>query len=152
KSKDKAGVALPKEQHPAFITLATGKAAADVFTFRRQDGKKTLVNVNASPVVLEGKTVGAIIVLRDVTKEKEIDRMKTEFISLASHQLRTPLSAIKWYTEMLLSGDAGKLSDDQNEFAQNIYASSERMIELVNSLLNISRIESGRIIVDPKPT
>lgn len=146
------GDAIVKEQHPALMTLTTGQPASDVFTFRHQDGKKVLINFSVSPVVLEEKTVGAILVLRDVTKEKEIDRMKTEFISLASHQLRTPLSAIKWYTEMLVSGDAGKLTSDQNEFAQNIYASSERMIELVNSLLNISRIESGRIIIDPKPT
>jgi two-component system, OmpR family, phosphate regulon sensor histidine kinase PhoR len=143
---------LPKMHHPAAITLEKGKANGDVFTFHHKDATKILINVNANPVLLEGEIAGAIIVLRDVTKEKEIDRMKTEFISLASHQLRTPLSAIKWYTEMLLSADAGKLNPDQNDFAQNIYDSSERMIELVNSLLNISRIESGRIIVDPKPT
>lgn len=150
--KVKESEPLPKDMHPASLTLNTGRSATDVFTLRHKDGKKVLININASPVILDQKTVGAVIVLRDVTKEKEIDRMKTEFISLASHQLRTPLSAIKWYTEMLLSGDAGKLSDDQQDFTQNIYSSSERMIELVNSLLNISRIESGRIIIDPKPT
>lgn len=143
---------LPKSQQPASVTLASGQTTSDIFTFKRSDDKKILVNVSASPVILEQKTVGAIILLRDVTKEKEIDRMKTEFISLASHQLRTPLSAIKWYTEMLLSGDAGKLNEDQTDFAKSVYESSERMIDLVNSLLNISRIESGRIIVDPKPT
>lgn len=143
---------LTKDKQPVTITLASGQPASDIFTFKRSDDKKILVNVSASPVILDKRTVGAIILLRDVTKEKEIDRMKTEFISLASHQLRTPLSAIKWYTEMLLSGDAGKLNDDQNDFAKSVYDSSERMIDLVNSLLNISRIESGRIIVDPKPT
>lgn len=140
------------EQHPAYTTLHSGTPVSNTFGFKRGDGKKILLGLTANPVVLNGQTVGAIIIMRDVTKEKEVDRMKTEFISLASHQLRTPLSAIRWFTEMLLSGDAGKITAEQEEFTKNIYDSTQRMIDLVNSLLNISRIESGRIIIDPKPT
>jgi signal transduction histidine kinase len=146
------GKPLKKEEYPGRTALYESKAVNDVYMFFPEPDRKVLVNVAASPVIVDTKTVGAIILVRDVTKEREVDRMKTEFISLASHQLRTPLSAIKWYTEMLLSGDAGALKRDQKEFAQNIYDSSSRMVELVSSLLNISRIESGRIIVDPKPT
>jgi two-component system, OmpR family, sensor histidine kinase VicK len=149
---DKSEKPLPHDQRPVFMALSTASMVHDVFAFHSTDGKKALLDVTATPIMFSDKVVGAISVLRDVTKEKEVDRMKTEFISLASHQLRTPLSAIKWFTEMLVSGDAGKLSPEQMEFAKNIDDSTERMIALVNALLNISRIESGRIIIDPQPT
>lgn len=145
---DEAGTPLPKGEQPMQVALKTGEK---VNRYIKSSTKKVL-NVTASPVLQHRRTVGAIQIIRDSTREKEIDRMKTEFISIASHQLRTPLSAIRWFVEMLLSGDTGKLKPEQQEFAQNIEDSTERMIELVNSLLNISRIESGRIIIDPKPT
>jgi len=143
---------LPIEKRPVYMALQLGLAVDEIYLFYTRDGKKRMLNVIANPVLVDGKMSGAVAVLRDVTREKEVDRMKTEFISLASHQLRTPLSAIKWFSEMLMSGDAGQLQPEQAEFAQNISDSTERMIALVNALLNISRIESGRILVDPKPT
>lgn len=143
---------IPTNQWPIYLTLQTGQKTVQTTRVIHPGGTKSALGLTATPVIQQGKTIGAIEIIRDITKEKEVDRMKTEFISLASHQLRTPLSAIRWFTEMLISGDAGKLTTDQAEFAKNIADSTERMIQLVNSLLNISRIESGRIIIDPKPT
>lgn len=120
--------------------------------YKTKSGKIFPIVSITAPLVADGKLFGAVKVFRDVTKDKDVDRMKTEFISLASHQLRTPLSAMKWFLEMLLAGDAGELNPEQKEYVKNVDDSNERMIELVNSLLNISRIESGRIIVDPEPT
>lgn len=88
----------------------------------------------------------------DVTKEMEVDKAKSEFVSLASHQLRTPLSTINWYAEMLESGDAGPLNKKQKEFLKEIYIGSQRMVTLVNSLLNVSRLELGRLSVNLAPT
>lgn len=82
----------------------------------------------------------------------EIDKAKSEFVSLASHQLRTPLSAINWYSEMLLAGDAGALNEEQKKFVDEIYAGNQRMVELVNALLNVSRLELGTFLVEPAPT
>lgn len=146
------GKPLSQELLPSAVTLQNGQIINEVFGFQTKDQRKMLINIACSPIKLDGKISGAILILRDVTKEKEVDRMKTEFISLASHQLRTPLSAIKWFSEMLLNGDAGALSDEQKDFTKNIADSTDRMVDLVNSLLNISRIESGRIIIDPHPT
>lgn len=143
---------LAAADRPVYIAISQGETVQDVYAFYKPDGRKALLDITATPIKLDGKVVGAISIMRDVTKEKEVDRMKTEFISLASHQLRTPLSAIKWYTEMLIAGDAGQLTPEQLEFATNVDDSTTRMIALVNALLNISRIESGRIMIDPKPT
>jgi len=77
----------------------------------------------------------------DITHEALVDRQKTEFVSIASHQLRTPLTAVSWYTEMMLQGDAGKLSPSQKKYLNEIYQSNQVMIDLVSKLLNVSRIE-----------
>lgn len=92
---------------------------------------------------------GTMLVLHDVTREKEIERMKTEFVSLAAHQLRTPLSAIKWSIQMMLEGDMGPVNEKQKEFLSKTYESNERMITLINDLLNVTRIESGRYLYQP---
>jgi PAS domain S-box-containing protein len=151
--QDEGGNPVPPESRATQKVLLTGKPVySSVNYYVRRDGTRFPVGTTAAPVVMEGKTVGVIAVFRDITTEKEIDRAKTEFVSLASHQLRTPLSAIKWYAEMLADGDAGALNVEQAEFVHNLYQSNERMIELVNSLLNISRLELGKIKIEPVET
>ena len=120
---------------------------------RRKDGDNYDAQVAISTVLDEqGNILFFVCIERDITHEKEIDRAKSEFVSLASHQLRTPLSAINWYAEMLLDGDAGPINDDQKSYLQEIHVGNQRMGDLVNSLLNVSRIELGTFAVEPKPT
>jgi len=88
--------------------------------------------------------VGTLKVIRDVTREKLISRSKSEFISIAAHQLRTPLSAVKWALHLLLSGDLGKGGEEQLSVINEAFDTNEKMINLVNDLLNVARIEDGR--------
>ncbi|MDP2820581.1 MAG: HAMP domain-containing sensor histidine kinase, partial [bacterium] len=76
---------------------------------------------------------------------KELDKSKSEFLDIASHQLRTPLTVIKGYISMILEGDFGKVSANIKEKLKNVFESNERLTKLVNNLLNVSRIEAGRI-------
>ncbi|HEX8762975.1 MAG TPA: CHASE domain-containing protein [Candidatus Saccharimonadales bacterium] len=120
---------------------------------RRKDGRLVSVADSAAPIYdLRRSLLGVIVVFRDVSKEYELDQAKTEFVSLASHQLRTPLSAINWYGELLLGGDAGKLRKDQQEYVREIYEGSQRMIELVSSLLDVSRLDLGKLSNQPAAT
>jgi PAS domain S-box-containing protein len=135
---------------PITKAFLTGKPISEKTHYRRKDGQKIALSINASPILLNGKPLGAIEVFRDITLEQEIDRMKSEFISLASHQLRTPLSAIKTYTHMLADGYMGKLNASQKKSLATIISASDRMNELISTLLNITRMESGTIEITPK--
>ncbi len=120
---------------------------------RRKNGEEYDVELRITPILDNNDEVVFFVgIERDITEEKIIDRVKKEFVSLASHQLRAPLSAVSWYTEMLLDGDAGELTEDQKEYLEDIDTSNKRMINLINSLLDVSRLELGTFSVDPEPT
>ena len=87
--------------------------------------------------------IGTLKIFYDLTKEKELDRSKSDFISVAAHQLRTPLSTIKWIFDLLLKNGAGKSQSEQRHYLEMGFISNERLIIIVNDLLNISRIEEG---------
>jgi len=110
------------------------------------------VSINASALKnKEHQVIGCIVVFRDVSEERAIDKAKTEFVSLASHQLKTPLSAVNWYTEMLMDQDVGSINERQHEFLKEILEGNQRMVKLVNSLLNVSRIDMGTLSISPEP-
>lgn len=120
-------------------------------TNRRKNGDIYTVISHISPITGDsGAVIGYIGTEEDITKEKQLDKAKTEFLSLASHQLRTPLSTINWYCEMLLAGDAGPVNDEQKKFLEEAYGGSQRMVQLVTALLNVSRIETGTYMVEPE--
>jgi signal transduction histidine kinase len=100
-------------------------------------------------LTLQYKVEDATHKLREANDRlKELDETKDDFISLASHQLRTPLSIIKGYVKMVSMGDAGKVNEQQKQFLEQALSSSENMVNLVTELLNVSRITSGKFTID----
>lgn len=145
------GKKVPNSKRPLKFVLEGKTIASEKYYLSKKDGTRFPVAFNTAPIVIEGKIVGAIDIFRDISKESEIDKEKTEFVSLASHQLRTPLTAIKWYSEALLSSATKKLSKEENIELNQIKTSNERMVELVDTLLNVSRIEMGTLKLDLTP-
>jgi signal transduction histidine kinase len=96
------------------------------------------------------------VLSRDLKKAnerlQELDKQKSEFISIASHQLRTPLTAIKGYVSLLLEGSYGKLDNGVTDVLDKVYSVNDRLVHLVEDLLNVSRIEAGRIQYNFQPT
>ena len=112
-----------------------------------QKGAPRTFTITLSCVVTPGEEVsGVVAVLHDVTREKEISRMKTDFVSNVSHELKTPLASIKAYVEMLIDGEAGD-EKTQKEFYEIISTETDRLHRLIENILNISRIESGVVKV-----
>ncbi len=102
----------------------------------------TSLDANKSPRLILG-------VVQDITREIEVNRSKSEFVSLASHQLKSPLTALRWFAEALLNNSAGELTKTQREYINNMYATSTQMMRMVNDLLNVSRIELHVLAVEP---
>ncbi|MGH9490132.1 MAG: sensor histidine kinase [Terriglobales bacterium] len=145
-----------------FIDEGTGQEALDLIPraleqrhqvrfsrnlrLRRKDGTEVPVAVNAAPMLDDqGGVSGCVVVFSDVTQEREVDRMKTEFISLASHQLRTPMTGVKGALSLLLDEVLGPLTAEQRRYLGRAYEANERLIALVGDLLNVSRLEQGRM-------
>ncbi|MEP7103267.1 MAG: ATP-binding protein [Candidatus Dojkabacteria bacterium] len=151
----KEGQAILPNEHPIQLVLSSTKNIIIncVYNFIRKDQTKFPVALTVTPVIIDGKILGAIDVFRDITKESEIDKMKTEFVSIASHQLRTPLGITKWYLEALQEQDYIKNAPKTTcDYLEIISKNNKRVISLVGDLLSISRIDQGRIKNYPKPT
>lgn len=105
-----------------------------------------ILEVSVQEYSENGIKLGKFVILHDITRERKIQSLKSEFVSIAAHQLRTPLSAIKWTLMSFLDGDFGQLNEEQKKYLEKTNLSNERMINLVDDLLNLSRIEEGKYI------
>lgn len=139
------GKSIAPSERMLVKALVTGATVSENAGYTRKDGSILQVAGTASPFMVKGSPKGAVIVFRDISKELQIERAKDEFISLVSHQLRTPLTSISLFSEMLAGGQAGQLKPKQKEYAEKINLSATRMIRLVGNILNLSRVDLGRL-------
>jgi signal transduction histidine kinase len=119
--------------------------------FTMADSGRSFHGVTAPVHDSTGRLIGRIFSLREVSAEREADRVKDEFVATVSHELRTPLTSMFGFTEVLLGGDAGALTEDQRRYLEIVQRSTERLMRLVGDLLFIGQIDSGQLALDPAP-
>ena len=117
----------------------------------RLEVEDKVVSVNVAPVFAGNQFFGTVSIFRDITKEVEVDRMKSEFVSTVSHELRTPMTSIKGYADLMLMGAAGPMTEPQIRYLEVIKNNADRLRTLVDELLDISRIETGKTELDLRP-
>jgi len=122
----------------------------DTYAEQLELDDKRIVLVHLAPVMLQNDFLGTVSIFRDITHEVEVDRLKSEFVATVSHELRTPMTSIRGYADILLMGAAGALNENQSHFLSIIKNNTERLNILVNDLLDISRIEAGRVTLSPQ--
>jgi PAS domain S-box-containing protein len=149
---DKDENLIPREKLPSYIAYSTGKTISiglsDFYFLGNNDGSKVPVTVTATPVLFEHEIIATITVFHDVTKDVELNKQKDEFISLASHQFKTPLTAISWNLEMFLNGDFGMVTDEQKAALETIKYSCKNMRELVSGFLDVTKVESSEYSIE----
>jgi GAF domain-containing protein len=123
----------------------------DMYAEQLELGDGRIALVHLAPVILQNDFLGTVSIFRDITHEVEVDRLKSEFVATVSHELRTPMTAIKGYVDILLLGAAGAINENQAHFLEVVKNNIDRLNILVNDLLDISRIEAGRVILSPQP-
>ncbi len=145
---DEKGRPVVRARRPIFRALKAGRRVtvepSDMeWSYVRKDRQPIPVSITASPIAFRGKTIGVIEVFRDIRKEVEQDRILQDFISIASHQLRSPLTGIYWILERVLREE--RLSKEGRQNLDDVYLLTRNLNELVSLMLNASRIDAGKI-------
>lgn len=145
-----------KEEH--LLAIAKGplnekdgdKITKEIELDSRDETTKKVLRASSAVVENEdGQTVGMVSVLSDITHEKQVEEMKGQFVSLVTHELRTPVVAIQKSLELILSGVTGVINEDQKKFLDISKLNLTRLNSLINDLLDISRLEAGKFILNP---
>jgi PAS domain S-box-containing protein len=140
------GSPYPWHECPSYRTLRDGepvRVANEVFF--RADGTEFAVEYASAPIIEHETVSGVVVSFTDVTARRAVERMKDEFVSVVSHELRTPLTSIRGSLGLLASGAVGHLSQEAQRMADIAVSNTDRLVRLVNDILDLERIESGEI-------
>jgi signal transduction histidine kinase/CheY-like chemotaxis protein len=141
-----AGEQLATEDLPVVKALNGESVTGVQLLVKRPRGDDMIIRASASPLYeREGRVTGAVMVFHDITQEKLVERLKDEFLSVVSHELRTPLTAIMGYSDLLLRGIHGPMAERHSRPVRAIKSNAQRLLSLINDLLDVSRLESGMV-------
>lgn len=133
---------------PIIKCLTTGKTVSARTHYLTKNGDVLPVHITVSPIIINDLPTGAIEVFRDLTSEQQLDIAKEDFVSLASHQLRTPATAVKSILSMLLNGDFGPLTETQAEYLAKTASSNNRQLQVIEDLLSVAQVDAGKMELD----
>jgi PAS domain S-box-containing protein len=146
------GELFEPERLPSMRALRGETVVGEQMLVRRPDGDEIIISANLSPLIDgRGEIYGAVGVFHDITEDIMLERLKDDFLSIVSHELRTPLTAIMGHTDLLLRGLHGGLGDRQGKALRSIRVNADRLLRLINDLLDVSKLEAGSVRLDLKP-
>jgi PAS domain S-box-containing protein len=146
------GTPYPWEECPTFLTMETGVAhRIDAELFFRTDGTPFDVQYTCSPTITDGRVTGAVLVFSDITARREVELLKDQFVSVVSHELRTPLTSIQGSLGLVAGGVLGELPEEPREMVEVALSNTQRLVRLVNDILDLERISSGTLDLDMVP-
>jgi PAS domain S-box-containing protein len=142
---------IPRERWPVLEALRSGaESGIEREAFARKNGSSFPVEYRAMPLVVEGEVVGAVCTFSDVSQRLEVERIKSEFVSVVSHELRTPLTSIRGSLGLMQGGVLGEMSDEAQEMLAIAISNADRLVRLINDILDAERLESGKAPIKMK--
>jgi two-component system phosphate regulon sensor histidine kinase PhoR len=149
-AENEQGVPLTNIDRPMGQAFLTGRSVSGRTYYRRKDGSRVPVFLTVAPMMFSSKPVGAIEVFRDISADLALERAKDEFVAIASHQLRTPATAVKQYVGLLLEGYSDPLTEGQRLFLERAYESNERQLHIVQEILKITQLDLEKVVLEPE--
>jgi PAS domain S-box-containing protein len=149
-SVDQYARVLDQMDRPIIRALSTGQTVSGYSHYLTKNNYVMPVHITVSPIIVDDVPTGAVEVFRDLTKEQQLDFAKDEFVSLASHQLRTPATGVKSILAMLAAGDFGDLTPTQQIYINKAISRNDQQLQIIEDLLTVALVDAGKMELDPE--